>query len=565
MKTMCFLHMLLCSLFLSILVDRTEQQRNNSEKFSEASFIKPLPDGKTMVYFQFSTTVDVGSSGSLEAHFDENRHRILFPEVIIQALSTYSIHEYEMSLTQGLWDYKRWGYPIESHAPGAELRVWGGKRANEDEDKTWKDFVQVLSGIYCASLNMMDKQKSVSPTQAFPRKGNRYNHAWFRYGVLPRESVCTENLTPWKKLLPCQTAAGIAAFLTSRALFGFHHYSLSSSARVLKSSGANPSRLELLQTLTVVIPTDFDRPKELLLANLLKTPMPKPCPLASKSQIGVFDKKGLTVHNIKNKSYISTNGILSDFNITNIFQGKPAKLSQINPPVLVASRFATSRGREWDNIVTTIENNDNVTREVAITQIIPWVFQVYAHTLKITSVSVKDNSSVEAEVLYSNYQPAVDRERPLLWEMTLSCPPQSSIMLTFSVERSFLSYSEFPPDPHRGFEVPSTVVSIFMKKKDREDWEVLKWLERVQENTESVNVHIYTDIIGITMPTPDFSMPFNVIAITSTVFALAFSTLMRNTLKPLVQQEKQERKSFKERLMNLFKRNTQKKDEDKQD
>ena len=25
-----------------------------------------------------------------------------------------------------------------------------------------------------------------------------------RYGSLPREAVCTENLTPWIKLLPCQ-------------------------------------------------------------------------------------------------------------------------------------------------------------------------------------------------------------------------------------------------------------------------------------------------------------------------------------------------------------------------
>ncbi len=26
---------------------------------------------------------------------------------------------------------------------------------------------------------------------------------FLRYATLPREIVCTENLTPWKKLLPC--------------------------------------------------------------------------------------------------------------------------------------------------------------------------------------------------------------------------------------------------------------------------------------------------------------------------------------------------------------------------
>lgn len=31
------------------------------------------------------------------------------------------------------------------------------------------------------------------------------DHSFLRYAVLPREVVCTENLTPWKKLLPCSS------------------------------------------------------------------------------------------------------------------------------------------------------------------------------------------------------------------------------------------------------------------------------------------------------------------------------------------------------------------------
>lgn len=31
------------------------------------------------------------------------------------------------------------------------------------------------------------------------------DHNFLRYAVLPREVVCTENLTPWKKLLPCSS------------------------------------------------------------------------------------------------------------------------------------------------------------------------------------------------------------------------------------------------------------------------------------------------------------------------------------------------------------------------
>lgn len=31
------------------------------------------------------------------------------------------------------------------------------------------------------------------------------NSSHLRYGTLPREIVCTENLTPWKKLLACDS------------------------------------------------------------------------------------------------------------------------------------------------------------------------------------------------------------------------------------------------------------------------------------------------------------------------------------------------------------------------
>ncbi|KAI2595046.1 phosphatidylinositol glycan anchor biosynthesis class T [Homo sapiens] len=35
------------------------------------------------------------------------------------------------------------------------------------------------------------------------------DHYFLRYAVLPREVVCTENLTPWKKLLPCSSKASL--------------------------------------------------------------------------------------------------------------------------------------------------------------------------------------------------------------------------------------------------------------------------------------------------------------------------------------------------------------------
>jgi phosphatidylinositol glycan class T len=56
----------------------------------------------------------------------------------------------------------------------------------------------------------MDGKSTVLPKWSFrphgvadPHYANLNRHV--RYSALPRESVCTENLTPWKKLLPCSS------------------------------------------------------------------------------------------------------------------------------------------------------------------------------------------------------------------------------------------------------------------------------------------------------------------------------------------------------------------------
>ena len=76
-------------------------------------------------------------------------------------------------------------------------------------DATWMELINVLSGLFCASLNFMDGAATVSPKFSFRPQGvtsghylHRFGHL-LRYSALPRETVCTENLTPWKKLLPC--------------------------------------------------------------------------------------------------------------------------------------------------------------------------------------------------------------------------------------------------------------------------------------------------------------------------------------------------------------------------
>jgi len=53
-------------------------------------------------------------------------------------------------------------------------------------------------------------------------------------GVLPREQVCTSNLTPWRKLLPCKGHAGLATLLDGPALFASPFVSIATRFRVVR-------------------------------------------------------------------------------------------------------------------------------------------------------------------------------------------------------------------------------------------------------------------------------------------------------------------------------------------
>jgi Gpi16 subunit, GPI transamidase component. len=74
-------------------------------------------------------------------------------------------------------------------------------------DKTWRELAGALSGLLCVSLNFIDSSNSLNPEFTFRPTGivssPAANSSYLRYSTLPREIVCTENLTPWKKLLPC--------------------------------------------------------------------------------------------------------------------------------------------------------------------------------------------------------------------------------------------------------------------------------------------------------------------------------------------------------------------------
>lgn len=141
------------------------------------------------------------------------------------------------------------------------------------------------------------------------------------------------------------------------------------------------------------------------------------------------------------------------------------------------------------------------------------------------------------------YQPAVDRGRPAVLEMALRLPAKSLVKFSISFDKVFLKYTEYPPDANRGFDVGCAVITAQLPRQqgqigyggldhlriyqEREASQVQSRFNSVRGSEEEEGldkIRVYTETLLVSLPTPDFSMPYNVITLTCTVVAMFFGT-----------------------------------------
>jgi len=203
-----------------------------------------------------ASPVICGANGSSDLVSPSTSH--LFPHVIADLLRTYGVSDLSLSLTQGFYRPTHWGYAVQPHASphGARVRaVFDVDMTRDDDDGVdlrWRDLVHALSGYFCASLSTMHPKYTNEPS-SLTSSVNRSTHAE-RAGILSSENVCTENLTPWKKLLPCKKVCfskmwspskkisflqrGLASLLNAESLVArAHHYSLGVHVRRICGQG----------------------------------------------------------------------------------------------------------------------------------------------------------------------------------------------------------------------------------------------------------------------------------------------------------------------------------------
>ncbi|KAI3772867.1 hypothetical protein L6452_04061 [Arctium lappa] len=578
----------------------------DGEEFTEELLFRPLPDRKVLSHFHFESKVPRTNS--------YGHHHRLFPKAIYQLVHKYRIREMELSFTQGRWNYESWGGfdPIASSnakPPGVEL--WAVFDVPQDQvDASWKNLTHTLSGLFCASINFLES----STTYSAPDWSFRSLSGNLRYGSLPREAVCTENLTPWLKLLPCRDKAGLSSLMNRPSIYrGFYH-----SQRLHLTSGefepvASGHGITLEQTLTIVLQPDaletsaaFSSSRKLQpswsMSSLFGRTVEGKCALAKSSSVYI-QLEGSLVYNMKdtwndiegyegeevpyegfgsnpnfgfsvspdrmmkevNRFHKDGSSILYGFSIKDYHSSKPFDLgfrwklpvtwSCVKAP-LRASRFLMGSGNEkgaialslqsteWSESLPKADNNEERCRlRVDVFQVVPWYIKVYYHTAKIFVDGVPQPLGDVIERMHVS--PSEDKVSPGVMETILRLPcDMKSASLTLEFDKGFLHIDEYPPDANQGFDIPSAIISF-------PDFQTC--LQYTQDNTsikspmvskmqEKRKILSYTEVLLVPLTTPDFSMPYNVITITCTVFALYFGSLL-NALRRRAGEEERLLKS----------------------
>ncbi|KAG6722029.1 hypothetical protein I3842_03G141300 [Carya illinoinensis] len=588
-------------IIFSAIAFGSDFQESDKEEFSEELLLRPLPDRKVLAHFHFESRAPPSHSDS------HGRHHHLFPKAIAQLVQKFRVKEMELSFTQGRWNYDRWGGfdPISSSnakPPGVEL--WAAFDVPLYlVDASWKNLTHTLSGLFCASINFLESSTTYSaPEWSFhPSSGS------LRYGTLPREAVCTENLTPWLKLLPCRDKAGLSVLMDRPSIYrGFYH-----SQQLRLTSPEFEGRLEsgiiLKQTLTVVLQPDSQRASNTYssetklqpswsLSSIFGRKVTSRCVLAKSSNVYLQLEGGLVteLENVQKENVISwidnvgsegwrtnpffdlsvnpdsvlrevnglhgrSSSVLYEYSVAKYSDSRPFDLGLTwkSPVVwscpqapLHASRFLMGSGNERGaiaiSLISTGSNEhflganiveDRCKLEVDIFQVVPWYVKVYYHTLRVFFDG--QPQAVTDVVEKMRVSPSEDKVSPGVMELVLKFPCDiKSAVLTLEFDKGFLHIDEYPPDANQGFDIPSAIISFpnFHARTHYFEDNSLKKSPMLSMFQEKSCVRSYSEVLLVPLTTPDFSMPYNVITITCTAFALYFGSLL-NVLRRRVGEE----------------------------
>ncbi|VDM51891.1 unnamed protein product [Angiostrongylus costaricensis] len=503
----------------------------NGDWYTEELKITRLAPGNLMAEFRFriaSDNLDLGPEYSL------------FPRIFAELINAHSISEISFLLTQGRWYSSRWGLPPQPNGPtGASIHAW--LRGNETHvDTKWRTLINSLNGLLCTAMTRVVPEQTSSPRLAFRRTGSSTEPmVHLRYSAVGKETICTENMTPWKKLLPCKQVC-ITSFIS-------WFFVKLCSVLLFSANG-----LQCNWLLDLVVNTVFDIPLKTgkldwNFSELFNREITGVCNAASSSKVIVkLNEKNLHLipkpTEIVGESYavydlqkipsvraFSVHGLYNHMFDSTSRQGNGSIRSTVKQLNVSSSISGTD---QQSAVLISILKNEGTSQDIIYTHQLPWFLLIYYHTLSLTCRYLTDRPEqvVESPILHKHYfVPSLARKRPALLELQFELPGDSECRVQLEFEKAFLRIREYPPDANHGMYIPGAVVTL-LGSNNTSIWKHQDQAANTEMSTcESLffcdPVVLHGNVLLITLPVPDFSMPFNVICFVMTTVSLCFGPI----------------------------------------
>lgn len=548
--------------------------------YSEVLKIQPFPRNRLLTSFEFESYSEPFHIESLhsKSQFGDFQYGA-FPRSLGQIVDQSKSQELHLRFSQGWWDAEGWGAMPRngSFSGGIGVEVWAAVEGDtlDEAQSNWSKLVNSLSGLFCASLNFIDSAQTAFPQKSFSLLGSDISNRKLHIlrGSLPREPVCTENLTPFIKLLPCKGKAGISSLLDGHKIFDSQWQGMAIDVILVCDESNNTCKWKLTQVIDAIIdvPRSLRRkvssiPKpapdhELrcdnskpyagehkcfplgdktnvrwLISDIFGRSVSGACPLSTNKDhiIAIAPPNWEVLVNKEEKPDLYYATMTNRFSLKGnwkhdiLFRSTNSSIvkEKVTPAVYMERSF-TGYGQDRGGIRTTFTNPLNKEARFVYLEVLPWYMRPYLHTLRIEKVSTIDTkqwSNIEKSKVLKNilYSPAVDRKRPTQLEIEMVVQPNSTVVLSYDFDKTLLFIEEYPPDANHGFEIPPAVLTL---------------ISDADSSDTASKFTIRTTSLLLTLPTPDFSMPYNVIILTCTVMALGYGSLFNLLVKRVITEE----------------------------
>lgn len=331
-----------------------------------------------------------------------------------------------------------------------------------------------------------------------------------RHASHPSENVCTENLTPFIKLLPCKSSAGLASLLNPHKLFDANWHGMGVHALWNEDEGVEV-RLSF-QVVSDPLRSPLATKQDWSFSTLFDRTVERSCPAARSSVVEVslprnspysISPEPAAAEEAQARYNVQAMAKPVDVSMKWLHEFQRLNAQQDESPATPLSIQRTLK--EWSQsrgeLSVAITNHGAYPVQAIYLETMPWIVQFYLHTLTATV----DGEAQPSAISNLSYIPAMPHSRPTTFHVLLTIPAKSTLRLSMDVTKAFLRYTEHPPDAQRGWDLPPAIIYPL--------------------GLDSQPSRMYTPTLLVDLATPDFSMPYNVIIFTCTLVAFIFGNI----------------------------------------